>query len=143
VRHLSENEEQIQVDSVFYTLCVTVNEYQPKGGDALWLGIKARKACLQVKLCVAIPYLSALENAVVFKGALQNVQVYVTLLYFSTPAGVNFLAESAPDSRNLDLKFHFGRLTPRTGPPTVGGDPSRSHPSTAVSPCAQGKRLRC
>jgi len=36
------------------TLRETVNEYQSKGGDALWLGVKAGMACLQIKLCCHI-----------------------------------------------------------------------------------------
>jgi len=36
---------------------------------------------------------------------------------FCTFAGVKFLAESAPESRNLHLKFHsYSGVTPRTGP---------------------------
>jgi len=44
--------------------------------------VKAGMACLQVKLCVAI-YLSALENALVFKGALQMSRFTSTFTSFS------------------------------------------------------------
>jgi len=40
-------------------------------------------ACLQVKLCVAISAVNALENGMVFKGALQMSRF--TLLYFAHP----------------------------------------------------------
>jgi len=41
------------------------NECQPKGGDAVWLWSKGRYGLFADKNCV-FPYLSALENALVF-----------------------------------------------------------------------------
>ena len=46
-------------------------------------GVKAGMACLQVKLHVCVmPYMSALENTTVFKGALQMSRFTLLLLYF-------------------------------------------------------------
>jgi len=45
-------------------------------------GVNAGMAYLQVKLCVAIS--ERFGNAIVLKGALRNIQVYRTLLYFRT-----------------------------------------------------------
>jgi len=59
------------------------NEYQPKGGDALRLGSKGRYGFFAGKT-VVLPYLSALENALLFKGALQMSMFTLLLqLYFS------------------------------------------------------------
>jgi len=60
-------------------------------------GVKAGMKRLQVN-CV-LPYLSALENAIVLKGALQNVQVYFTftLLQHSTHSTVTVSVESPHD----------------------------------------------
>jgi len=55
------------------------NEYKPNGGDTLRLGSKGRYGLCAGKS--VLPYLSALENALVFKGALQMSRFTYLLTY--------------------------------------------------------------
>jgi len=43
---------------------LSVNEYQPNGGDAMWLGSKGRLAYGLFASKTVLPYLSTLENAI-------------------------------------------------------------------------------
>jgi len=70
------------------------NEYQPKGGHALRLGSKGLYGLFAGK--TVLPYLSALEMHLVFKGALQTL-----LTYFSS---CHCIAMSESHKRHSDVR---------------------------------------
>ena len=78
-------------------------QYQPKGGDALWLGSKAGVACLQAKPCWLNWCASALENALVFKSALQMSR-FTFRLYCTWPNRLR--SKSAIQNRSLCILSH-------------------------------------
>jgi len=76
---------------------------------------------------------------------LQVIQYSLEWKYiFCTFVGVNFLAESVSETRNLHLKFqHFSGVTPPDQTPTTGGKPPAPNASTAILAMCGGKRPRC